>query len=360
MSVGRTGFKIFISYARQDQTIVERLYEDLRSRGFDAWLDTKDLLPGANWKTVIRKTIRECPIFLACLSNASISKRGTVQEEINEALDVLKQKLDDDIYFVPVRLDDCEVPDKLSGFHWVDYFQGDGLAKLENSLRSQMRRLGVAPEEALKEVCSNASPSSEKLNPKTGIHLKACEKVEAALSHSVLALGRVLNALLEATVDNFGYQLAMIYLADFDNRTIGPKFGKNVAPELFHEFVFPLDGSDVHSWIVRSKQPIYLDSWDARFDRRIFEEYRQDKFDRCIIPISIFGNTLGTLDAGAYRTYERRTIVGQESLWALYRFVTAAGLMMERAFAPDQVQEHLSALVKTAPVHLGNTGPTKP
>src|SRR5262245_55883837 len=122
--------KIFLSYARQDQAKVDEIYLKLLHNGFTPWMDTKDLLPGEDWKRVVIKTIREAPFFLACISNSSINKRGVVQEELKEALEVWRQKLDDDIYFIPIRLEKCEVPEPLAKFQWVDLFESNGFEKL--------------------------------------------------------------------------------------------------------------------------------------------------------------------------------------------------------------------------------------
>lgn len=52
--------KVFISYAREDWEIAERVWGDLKRAGIDAWIDRKELLPGQNWKTEISKAIRAC------------------------------------------------------------------------------------------------------------------------------------------------------------------------------------------------------------------------------------------------------------------------------------------------------------
>jgi len=76
-------------------------------------MDIEDILPGEDWEKRIVKTIQEVPFFLACVSTNSVDHRGMVQEEIKEALQVWRRKLDDDIYLIPARLDDCRVPDAL-------------------------------------------------------------------------------------------------------------------------------------------------------------------------------------------------------------------------------------------------------
>ena len=135
--------KVFLCYARKDQGRVEGLYQKLSDAGFAPWMDSKDILPGEDWKQVLIKTIREAPFFLACLSNNSVNKRGVIQEEIREALDAWRQKLESDIYFIPIRLEECQVPEALAKFQWVDLFSDNDFKWLLQGLRAGIERLGV-------------------------------------------------------------------------------------------------------------------------------------------------------------------------------------------------------------------------
>jgi formylglycine-generating enzyme required for sulfatase activity len=128
--------RIFLSYTRKDQPKVEWLYQQLHGAGFAPWIDTKDLLPGQRFEYEIKKVIRQSDFFLACLSPNSVDKRGFIQREIKEALDVLQEKLESDIYLIPVRLEECDVPESLREFHWANLYEADGLEKLVQAIRN--------------------------------------------------------------------------------------------------------------------------------------------------------------------------------------------------------------------------------
>jgi len=132
--------EVFLCYARQDAALVSALYDKLSLAGFQPFMDTKDILPGEDWKQVLINTIRKAPFFLACLSNNSVDKRGVIQEEIREALEVWRRKLDSDIYLIPVRLEECRMPETLAKFQWVDLFQTNGFEQLEIALVVGMER----------------------------------------------------------------------------------------------------------------------------------------------------------------------------------------------------------------------------
>lgn len=121
---------IFISYAREDQETALSIYDLFRNHGFSAWIDVVDLLPGQNWELEIEKTIRSCRFFLACLSTHSVSKRGHVQSEFKKAFKVLETIPEEDVFLIPIRLDDCKIPFSFSNLHVLDYFANDGPQRL--------------------------------------------------------------------------------------------------------------------------------------------------------------------------------------------------------------------------------------
>jgi hypothetical protein len=136
--------RVFISYAREDINAARKLYEALKAvPGIHPWFDEVDLLPGMKWEPAIRKAIRESDLFLALLSQRSATKRGYVQKERKNALDVLDEFPEDHIFFIPVRLEDCPLPsERLRDIHYVDVFP-DWDRGFEKVLRSI--NLGPAP-----------------------------------------------------------------------------------------------------------------------------------------------------------------------------------------------------------------------
>jgi len=138
-----TDIQIFLSYAEEDREQVKSLYEKLAESGFAPWMDVQDILPGEQWANSIRRAIRNSDFFLMCISNHSVNKRGWIQREIRVALDVWEGMLPDDIYLIPVRLEECRLPEILSGYQWVSLFEEDGWQRLLASLREGLARRGA-------------------------------------------------------------------------------------------------------------------------------------------------------------------------------------------------------------------------
>jgi hypothetical protein len=69
----------------------------------------------------------------ALFSSTSVEKRGYIQKEFKFALDVLDEFPEGEIFVIPVRLDDCEIPyERLKNIERVDLFPNwyDGTERL--------------------------------------------------------------------------------------------------------------------------------------------------------------------------------------------------------------------------------------
>lgn len=142
-----SGGRIFISYTRKDKEAATRFYNGLKSAGLNPWIDIECLRPGENWKNAIKQAIRDSQYFLALISTNSVDKRGYVQKEINEALEVLSEFPDNKIFFIPVRLDECEPSQgRLNDLHRVDMFPNwdNGFAKILSVLKPNGEKRGGA------------------------------------------------------------------------------------------------------------------------------------------------------------------------------------------------------------------------
>jgi len=115
--------RVFIAYATEDIATAERLFRVLRTRGYAPWLDRRKLLPGQNWPRRIEDSIANADFFIACFSSRSVNKRGGFQAEVRYALDCAGRLPIDDVFVIPVRLDDCKVPVRIQReTQYVDLF----------------------------------------------------------------------------------------------------------------------------------------------------------------------------------------------------------------------------------------------
>jgi hypothetical protein len=128
---------IFISYAREDFQYAEEIFNLLKEQGFEPWMDKKNLLPGQNWEVILEETLRKVDFILLVISKNSVAKRGFIQREFRRAVYYCEEKLDTDIYVIPVKIDSCEIPPSLKKFHWIEYYSEDFKNKIEQAINLQ-------------------------------------------------------------------------------------------------------------------------------------------------------------------------------------------------------------------------------
>ncbi|MFO0164312.1 MAG: SUMF1/EgtB/PvdO family nonheme iron enzyme [Microcystis sp.] len=153
----KSEIQIFLAHASEDKPAVLALYNRLKQAGYKPWLDKKDLIPGQIWRDEIPKAIKASQIFLACLSGKSANKQGYIQRELRIALDTLGEMLPGTIFFIPMRLEECEIPDlrlaevglNLRDIHRLDYWEEDGFEQLERAITHQFNPEPEEPKQLL-------------------------------------------------------------------------------------------------------------------------------------------------------------------------------------------------------------------
>ena len=138
--------QVFLCHSSGDKEAVRTLYDKLHIEGIDPWLDEEKLLPGQDWEQEIKKAVRTSDVVLVCLSRKSINKSGFVQKEIKYALDIAEEKPEGTIYIIPLKLEECDIPDQLHRWQWVKLFEGNGLEKLMQSLKNRVESLNTLEE----------------------------------------------------------------------------------------------------------------------------------------------------------------------------------------------------------------------
>ena len=140
--------RVFLCHASQDKPVVRELYQRLAAEPWiDPWLDEERLLPGQDWNLEIEKAVESSDAVIVCVSKTSVSKEGYVQRELRQVLNIALEKLDGEIFILPVKLEESDLPRKLQDRHALDYFpvsnQSTAYEKLKRSLQIRKDSLGI-------------------------------------------------------------------------------------------------------------------------------------------------------------------------------------------------------------------------
>lgn len=115
--------RVFIAYVEEDLAYAKKLYSAFQANGFRPWLDKKRLMPGQNWPRAIETAIQTSDFFVPCFSRRATTKRGSFHSELRYALFCAAKVPLDEIFLIPLRLDDCIVPPRISKqIQYLDLF----------------------------------------------------------------------------------------------------------------------------------------------------------------------------------------------------------------------------------------------
>jgi hypothetical protein len=112
----RSQAHVFVSYVKEDAALVSRLCGDLAAHGITTWRDREALKPGQRWKREIAEAIRSGGFFLACFSDNYYQRDSTyMNEELIIAIEELRRRPADRMWFLPVLLSRCDIPSRSVG-----------------------------------------------------------------------------------------------------------------------------------------------------------------------------------------------------------------------------------------------------
>jgi CheY-like chemotaxis protein len=131
--------RVFLCHASQDKPDVRKLHTRLKHDGYSPWLDEAELVGGQDWDLEIRRAVRSSDVVIVCLSQTAVGKTGYLQKEIKQALDIADEQPEGTIFIIPLKLDDCEVPDRLGRWQWIHLNQRGGYQQLLRSLRRRTK-----------------------------------------------------------------------------------------------------------------------------------------------------------------------------------------------------------------------------
>ncbi len=139
----------FLCYAKENSIGVREFRERLKTEDWiDPWFDEEDILPGQMWEGSVIEAVHNSHAVIIFLSSIAVRTEGFFHKELKLALDTAAEKPDGTIFIIPIRLDICDVPERLRPYQYIDYF-GDEVHKdrvyssLISALKIRAGSLGI-------------------------------------------------------------------------------------------------------------------------------------------------------------------------------------------------------------------------
>jgi len=135
-----TKAKVFISYARSDMEFAIKFCKDLIQLNYDPWMDKEKILPGQIWAEEIEKAVKQCNFFIPLLSKNSTKKERYVKTELKQAIDIWKKTKLKNLFVIPVRINECEIPKDLKEIQYEDMFPDwkNGINRVHTSIQQHI------------------------------------------------------------------------------------------------------------------------------------------------------------------------------------------------------------------------------
>jgi small GTP-binding protein len=111
-------YDIFLSHNHADKPKVLRLAERLKAAGLKVWLDSWVVKPGDIIALKLDEGLEQSRVLLLCISPAALAS-GWVALERGTAIH--RDPTNVGRRFIPLLLEDCELPDTLRRYKYVDY-----------------------------------------------------------------------------------------------------------------------------------------------------------------------------------------------------------------------------------------------
>ena len=111
-------FDVFLSHNQADKPRVRRLAERLKAAGLRVWLDEWVIQPGDIISLKVDEGLEQSRVLLLCLSPAALASDWVALERSTA---IHRDPANAGRRFIPLLLADCELPDTLRRYKYVDF-----------------------------------------------------------------------------------------------------------------------------------------------------------------------------------------------------------------------------------------------
>ncbi len=145
--------KIVILSVKEDRDTAIRIYNDLKNRGFDVWLESESLLPGQNRDILSLSEIEKSDYVLVMLSESSMNTRDKFHRYLKTAINKQAELPEQSIFLIPLKLGECEVRKELKELEYADFSNyKNGLKKLLKTINPIDNGIFFGREKIMKKI----------------------------------------------------------------------------------------------------------------------------------------------------------------------------------------------------------------
>lgn len=139
---------IFLAGVNEDKDALNEIYKELTKGNYaDVFMFLKIKYPGEKFKPANDERIRKRDFFIACFStNTNRRVDSLFHREVKIALDVFLNKHPDAFYIIPIKLDNCKIPnyvvesERAKDLTYSKYSNKDCIKQIKKSIDKELKR----------------------------------------------------------------------------------------------------------------------------------------------------------------------------------------------------------------------------
>jgi GTPase SAR1 family protein len=109
---------VFLSHNSKDKPVVRRLAERLKGAGLRVWFDEWAIKPGDDIYLAVERGLQDSRIQILCLSPAAL---GSDWVSLERSTVLFRDPANKNRRFIPLLIAECELPDTLRRYKYIDY-----------------------------------------------------------------------------------------------------------------------------------------------------------------------------------------------------------------------------------------------
>ena len=114
--------RVFVSHSSHDSDLADRISSDIRSAGYEPWIDGQSIRAGSPIVANISSAIMNCHFFVVILSQEAIDSKWVEQEVTGALWQNLSERRRRHI--IPALAEPCDIPFQLKHLRYADFANG--------------------------------------------------------------------------------------------------------------------------------------------------------------------------------------------------------------------------------------------
>ncbi len=128
-------YDIFLSHNKKDKPAVRKLAERLKQSGMRVWFDEWIIRPGDDIFLQIEQGLQDSRTLILCMTAAAFQSDWV---SLERSTVLFRDPSNKNRGFIPLLMEDCEIPDTIRRYAFVDFRENEAFEKLVSACKPEI------------------------------------------------------------------------------------------------------------------------------------------------------------------------------------------------------------------------------